>query len=447
MAGVGFELRRLSRRPPSLWNGLRIFTAAGLVAAGPWILTTLTMLAVGLLGDDASEFRALVTAGFVWSLILVGGLQTATTRHVADLLYAGQHDRVVASFSAACQLGAPVLVVVGLVLARISGLPSGATFAYVVLVVAVGLQWVALSWLTVIRDPFAAMTAFLGGMALSIASVTVAGAHGRLATQLLAFAAGQGATLVLLARQILAGTSASPNRSYAVLGALKRYPVLLLIGATYSVGIWADKLVLWFGDGLGEGLLLRHHPLYDTCAFVAYLTTLPALAANLVHLETGFYEAYRGYYDAVLEGGTLDEIHRHRARMVESLRAGAGRLLRTQGFVTLCCLVFAPEMAWALGLPPAAAAVLRPLCAGAMLHVLLLVAMLVLLYFDRRREALCSAGLFLGLNLLGGLLAAGLGTAGYGFGYALAALVALVFAVTRLERAFERLEYLTFRDV
>ncbi|MBK8976660.1 MAG: exopolysaccharide Pel transporter PelG [Planctomycetes bacterium] len=447
MAGIGFELRRLTRRDPGLWTGLRAFAAAGMVSSGPWVLTTATMLLLGVTpaGDDGA-FRALVTAAFAWSLILVGGLQTAATRFVADQLYAHRHDRLLSGLAATVALVVPLLALTSSALCVASDLDQRTAVAEVLLTVIVGLQWTAMSWLGVVRRHDRILWAFVSGLVLSVVAQVVLGSHADTAERLLAHATGQAIALVLLVAAILGDTRASTVRSADALRALCRYPLLVATGLVYAIAIWADKIVLWSFDGVGEGVLLRNHPLYDTCAFLAYTTTLPALTANVIHLETAFYESYRAYYGALLSGRTLADIEARRGDMVTSLRHGAARLLKTQSLVTLACIVFAPRIVAGLGLPPSAVDVLRPMCVGALLHVGLLVTLLVLLYFDRRRDALLTSLLFLTANVAGAATAARVGLAAYGFGYAVAALVALVFALQRLGRALANLEYLTFRD-
>ena len=48
MAGIGFELRKLLRRD-SLLGLLQAYTYAGLISSGPWVLSILGILLVGIL--------------------------------------------------------------------------------------------------------------------------------------------------------------------------------------------------------------------------------------------------------------------------------------------------------------------------------------------------------------------------------------------------------------
>lgn len=449
MAGIGFELRRLLHGRYGVLTKSYAYACAGLISSGPWILTVLTMLALNVAGNDignehSQTFRALVTAAFSYSLLTVGFAQMPLTRYLSDLLYAGRHDEVLPAFAgAALPLGALQAVTASLYCLA-GGFDAQLSFAWVSLYVVVSLVWLAVAWLTVVRQYGQILVAFVAGMLVSLVSIYAAGPRGGAAGAVAAYAAGQALTLSLLVRAILIGTAPARGRVFSLWTALRRYPLLVLVGFGYSAAIWIDKFMFWFGDGVGSHALVRSHPLYDTCTFLAYLSVVPALALNLVHFETAFYEHYRGYYAAITQGMPLREIVWRRQEMTRNLGEGAARLLRVQGVITLVAIVFAPQILAAVAMPEGAVRLFRIACLGAFFHVGFLIASLLLLYFDLQRQALFSTGLFLVLN--GALSAATvkIGYSSYGLGYATAALVALVVACTQLSRKLAALEYETF---
>ena len=252
---------------------------------------------------------------------------------------------------------------------------------------------------------------------------------------------GQGLTFLLLARIIVRGLETGSQRSYEVFGSVRRYPLLLLTGLGYALGVWIDKFVFWFVDGVETAPMLPSHPLYDTSCFLAYLTVVPALALNLIVFETGFYERYRHYYGALMKGLPLREVEWQRTEMVEALRQGAILLLRWQGLFTGLAIVFAPVLLELLGLPEGMVRTFRIACAGAFFQVFLLIVVLVLLYFDLRREAAESVCGFAALNGVLAYVSLGCGYASYGVGYAAAGFCGLLWAWGRLQRALPRLEY------
>ncbi|MCA8977744.1 MAG: histidine kinase, partial [Planctomycetes bacterium] len=92
MAGIGFDLRRLCVEDGGLLGRIRAYATAGVVAAGPWLVTMASLWLVRLLGSrmpaaEVDRFLALTTTVFAASLITMGGLQMAATRWLADTLF------------------------------------------------------------------------------------------------------------------------------------------------------------------------------------------------------------------------------------------------------------------------------------------------------------------------------------------------------------------------
>lgn len=451
MAGIGFELRRMVGEGKGLVSHLRAWTSAGLVSSGPWIVTIGSLLAAGLATerfasrDTAQAFLAVVTWCFALSLVVLGGVQMAFTRWLADALYARRHASVAPAFTAALAATAALQAGVGIALCRLAGFDAALTVPVVWLYVVIGLLWIAQVWLTVIRQFERILIAYaLGALVFGLLLAAKDGALG-VADAVGAFAAGQSLSLVLMVGLVLRGVDAPDGGGGGVCKSPLGYPLLFAVGALYSLGIWIDKLVFWFVAGVETMPMVRAHPLYDTCFFLAYTTVVPALTVNLVHFETSFYERYRGYFRTILGARPLAEIEDARAAMVASLRDGAVRLLRIQGAVTVACIVFARPIVTALGMPEFAARVFRFGCAGALCHALLLVTVLVQLYFDLQRTALATSAVFLLLNGALAWWSVHAGPDTYGLGYAIAAACALLLGFTLLSRAVHDLDRRVFQ--
>lgn len=450
MAGIGFELRKMIDDRGDLVSRIKGYVSAGLISAGPWIMTVITIGGIDLLvrgsatPEDYELFRGLVTYAFAFSLIVVGAIQMAVTRKVADLLYTRDHDAVLPAMVSCMAVLGVIQLLIGATFCWTVDLDLVTSIGAVSLYVVVSLTWIALIWLGVTKDYDAVLRAFAVGSAVSIAGTWwVRDALGGGAL-LLAYGLGQSVTLVMLLSALVRGMDASGKRSLDVFASVPKYPQLVFVGLAYNTAIWADKMIFWFADGVGPHTGVRFHPLYDSCCFLAYLTVVPALAINLVRVETSFYERYREYYGAILDGLPLREIEEARGRMSHELSDAAIRLLRIQGAITLAFIVFAGPLLAALGIPEAGVPVFRACCLGALFHVFLLVTLLLLLYFDLRRRAALAALCFLGTNATFAAVSVRLGLWSYGLGYALAGLLSLVPALWMLARGLERLEYVTF---
>src|SRR5262249_27478267 len=108
MAGVGLQLNRMLAR--DTYAGLLgAYGYAGLVSAGPWVLSIVGMLAIGAIasgtrGARASDLLVWITWSTAGSLILTGPLLLVFGRFVADCSYRKRHERILPNLLGALEL-------------------------------------------------------------------------------------------------------------------------------------------------------------------------------------------------------------------------------------------------------------------------------------------------------------------------------------------------------
>jgi uncharacterized membrane protein len=185
-------------------------------------------------------------------------------------------------------------------------------------------------------------------------------------------------------------------------------------------------------------------PPYDTAKFIVYLSTIPAAAIFMVHMETNFYRHYQQFYQLIQTKGTFDELVRARESMVEAVRKGVWTILKVQGFIALFLCLVAQDLAAGVGLSPQWVPLLitQTLAAAALFFVLTM--MLLLLYIDQRRATLLLVAVFMLCNTVLTGASLYLGNAFYGTGYLAATLIAAILGWLLLTARLKRLEYVTF---
>lgn len=451
MAGIGFELRRVLERQ-SFGAMVRAYGYAGLVSSGPWVLSILTVMAVGILGlGRVSEgairaFLVSVTYLMAGSLILSGCLQFMFTRFVADRLFEKQPGQVGGNILGALTL---TLLVSGglastLVLALFEGSP-----AYKALMIA-GFVLLCESWIVVVllsglKNYRMVLVAFVLGMGVSAVGARVGfafGTEGLLAGYLL----GQAVLFFSLLALVLRAFPPAPWISFAFLDRRKAFYGLMVTGLLYNLGIWADKFVFWFNPLTSEPVLfpLRSSLLYDTPIFLAYLSIVPGMAVFFVRAETDFAEAYEAFYDCVRHGGTLARIQRLKSEMIQAARQGIHEIFDVQGLTILILILAGPTLLDALKMPLLYLNLFYVHLVGTGAQVLLLAVLNVLFYLDKRRVVMALTGTFAVLNLGLSLVSQRLGSNYYGFGFAVASLFAAVVGLAIASRKLDDLEYETF---
>jgi len=114
MAGIGFELRKILSRD-SYTATLHAYVYAGLISSGPWVLSIISVMLVGIISLGlllpnvlVGQFLVTVTYLMASSLILTGGLQLFFTRFVSDRLFEHKYEQILPNL-----LGVLLLVTVG----------------------------------------------------------------------------------------------------------------------------------------------------------------------------------------------------------------------------------------------------------------------------------------------------------------------------------------------
>src|SRR5690349_3287081 len=103
MAGIGFELRRLSARRD--YTGLlHAYANAALLSAGPWIISIFSLMLLTWLlhhvlpPDNVRLITSSVTHVYALALILTGPVQLVLTRHTSDCFSLKDSGAVFPSF-------------------------------------------------------------------------------------------------------------------------------------------------------------------------------------------------------------------------------------------------------------------------------------------------------------------------------------------------------------
>lgn len=453
MAGIGFELRRILNRG-SLLSLLTAYGYAGVIGSGPWVLSIVGVLAVGLLTISTvipkiavAQFQVSVTYLIALSLILTGPFQLSYTRFVSDRLFEKRTDMVLPNFHA-------VLLTVTWLSGLIGMLASVFLFsdepvAYRLLMTA-GLVlmsniWIATILLSGLRRYKMILVLYALGYGVSAGASYLLhrfGLHGLLGGFIIGQAALLAGMLILLIREF-------PSDRFMSFDFFHRdmhFKSLMWIGLTYNLGIWIDKFMFWYWPPTGQNIIgpLNASLIYDLPIFLAYLSIIPGMAVFLLRLETDFVDYFEAFYDAVRNGSSLGLIERYRDGMVESARTGIFEIIKIQTIGALLVITSGVWLLDVLGISTLYEPLLHVMVIGAGTQVVLLGQLNILLYLDRRRIALGMVSAFCALNAVFTAITLALGPEWFGYGYAAALLIVCVAGLIILDRVLEDLEYHTF---
>ena len=452
MAGIGFELRKYLD-DDSFTGTMKAYGFAGLISAGPWVLSILGVMLIGIVavsqkvgGHEVKQFTTSVTWIMGASLSLTGLLQLVFTRFIADRLFEGKDDIINPNLFGAILLTTLTSLIIGLILAFTLFRES---FAYEALMIA---NFVTLSniWIVVIfvaglkRFKLILVAFGVGYSAVVVLSALLMsyGLTGLLAGLL----AGHAVLLFMMLAVIIPEYPVVESVQMGFLQRRQIFPALIFIGFFYNLGIWADKLIFWLYPGTSEAIIgpLRSSVIYDLPIFLAYLSIIPGMAVFLLRIETDFAEAYEGFFNAVRGNATLNEIETLGNAMVVAVREGIFQIIRIQGVTVLILYLMGPKIVEWLGISDKFVHLYYIDLVGVAAQVLMLAVLNVAFYLDKLRDALILTATLLITNTVFTLITIKLGPVFYGYGFGLSMTLTAFVGIMLVSNEMDNIEFRTF---
>jgi uncharacterized membrane protein len=453
MAGIGFELRKLLTRQ-SYSGLLQAYTYAGIISAGPWILSIIGILLIGILSIGVVEplglivqFQVSVTYVMATSLILTGIVQLAFTRFIADRLFEKKDDWVLPNFNGLLLVTLAVSGMVGLAAVVLLFAQESAIYRLLLLAAFVIMcaTWVAAVFLSGMKKYKEIVTLFFVGYVVVIGAALLLrplGLEGLMA----GFVCGHFLLLIGMITLIYRSFRSDRGVGFELFRPGAMFGSLALTGLFYNAAIWADKFIFWFTPETSQHIIgpLRASVIYDLPIFLAYLAIIPGMAVFLVRIETDFVEYYDKFYDSVRDGAPLATIERTRNNLVHAARQGLFDIAKIQAVTVLIIFALGEQLLQFLGISPLYLPLLSVDVIATSLQVILLGILNILFYLDKRRMVMILTGLFLVSNALFSWVSIQMGAAFFGYGFALSLLLTVLVGLWWLQRRFDALEYETF---
>jgi len=453
MAGIGFEFRKLLQKD-TYWGIFQAYGYSGIVSSGPWILSIVGILIVGIYAAAVVrpsvavvQFQVSITYLFMASLILTGMVQLAYTRYIADRLFENRVYLVTPTFNGLLMIVVLASGIVGT--AFVFFLFPDQSNLYRLLMLAAFVILCCIWCCTIILaglKQYKVIVAMFGvGYIIVVGGALLLASHG-MEGLLLAFVLGHFVLMMGMLMMIFRNYPGTAFVGFDFLDRRRIYISLAFTGLFYNLGIWIDKIMFWYNPDTGERIvgLLHHSVIYDLPVFLAYLCIMPGMAVFLVRIETDFVDFYQKFFDAVREGGSLDYLNEIRDEMVYAVRQGIFEIIKIQGITVLIVFIAGPALLRWAGISELHLPLLYVQVVGASLQVVFLGLLNVFFYLDKRAIVLILTFAFVVLNVALTALSFYLGPPFYGYGYAVSLLILVLVAMQWLELRLSRLEYETF---
>lgn len=451
MAGIGFELRKILKKD-TLLSYLEAYGLAAVIGSGPWALSIIALLLIGILSigrifptDLIIQFLVIVTYLMAASLILSGFFQLMLTRFVSDLLYLHRAKEIVPNLVGCLLLMSALSFALGFVVSLFVAMEPIIEITLICGLVVLSNLWIVIVFLSGMKQYYQILLTLAAGYTVMVSVSLLLPDYGLIGL-LQSFVGAQALIAFTLLVFVFREYRFKRLVMFDFLSHKKAFYSLAFCGILYNLGVWVDKFVFWFHPDVSFNVvsIFRASYIYDLPIFIAYLAIIPGMAVFLLHMETDFAESNAKFYDALLSGRPLSDIRMYKDKMVIDARNSLYQIFKVQGMTLALLLLWSESILRLLGIDVAYLHLLYVDLVGVSLQVLLMALLNVMFYLDKRYISLFLITLMLILNLGLSYLSVQLGPQFYGYGFALAMLVSTLVGIVFLNRKFARLEYETF---
>lgn len=456
MSGISARIQVMARQQ-TLTGIAAGYVCAALMVAGPWIFTIVGVAGLSAITciapcDQLPLFRTIVIYNSMFSLVVTSPIAFFAGRYTANELHAGRTDGIfgvlILVLGLFCLLTLLVAVPFYGAAADLHGFIWIAAIQNTLLI---GTSWLLIPFLGALRVHFGILLGFGAGAAgmTAFGWLFVDPDAGMLLSVFNAsFALTDAIMMACLVRRIAAAIVIDRT----LLRQVKAIWELPAAGLAYALGIWADKIIMWFGSpwhdapegGLSIAGVLRTMPSYDTAVFWAQLASIPVIAVAFVHVETRLRILFSGLYGRFGVKASLREL----TEAVEKIRicviSSIAMLFVALAIVAAMAVLFSFVFMGELGLRPSYMSILRISLAAMVFQASAMFCFVFLLYFDLRRAALLIVVAYAVLNTLLTTVVLEAGQPFYGYGSMIAAAVTFLLAFPVLLRELRWLHYHAF---
>lgn len=452
MAGIGFELKKILNKN-SLLSIVEAYGLAGVIGSGPWVVSILALLCIGLLSvsmqTSASviiQFLIIVTYMMAGSLIVSGIFQLMLTRLVSDLIFEDQEQRIVANLFGAMLV--TTLLGACAAFGVLSLSPNIDLTTKIVMLMSFILlcnQWLTIIFLSGMKEYYQIFFTIAASYSLMVLLTYLVNPE-TLGSLLLIFMICQAILTFSFLFSIIRNFPPKQLVSFDFLNSKKTFYSLLFCGLFYNLGVWLDKFVFWFRAETSHQVVdvFRASYIYDVPIFIAYLAIVPGMAVFILKMETEFASKCLAFYDALRKGATYQSIVLLKNDMTLACQQSIYYIFKVQGVTCMLLLLFAKDILILLNIDVSYLHLLYVNLVGVSLQVLVMAILNVMFYLDKRYEALGLTVFMAATNFILANLSISLGPMFYGYGFAVTMMLTTLIGMIVLDNTFAKLEYNTF---
>ncbi len=436
-----------------LLANIRAYGYSTIVTVGPLALCILLMtvvqqwlLAVNTPFGEKELFMAATEYALIFSQIITGGFNLIISRYVADQIFQGAYENILASMYGVIAICTVIGGVSAFIFFTNSPLPFTFKFFTYLFFTELIIIWIQCMYISALKDYMKIVKSFLIGVLISGTAIFVCiyifGIQS--ATAMMGCLNIGFLFMVIKFTQYIRAFFKVNNENYfEFFGYFKQYPRLFITGFLYTLALYGHNLAAWQGPHqhiVSDTFVIA--PFYDVPVFFAYLSVLPAMVIFVVSLETTFYKSYKTYYNRILNAYPLKEIRAAKKDMFNILSLELTFITEIQLFVAVCSIALGLKFLPMLGLSYEQIQLFCILVLGYLFFIVMYTIVLVLLYFDDQTGALVTTAAYTVGSILLTFLFQLHGS--YGYAVFISGFISLLIGIAKLTHYLNQIDYYTF---
>lgn len=457
MAGVRFDLKKIFDKA-GCFAGARVYFMSSFITICPMILCILLFLIMqkilkflGETYDNILLFNSIVIYSFFISYIVSNGINMLVSRYVSNCIYSKDVDNIFESLIGTIILFSIVSLLAMSIILFKSDLSVSFKILSILITNLLGIMWIEITYLSAIKDYIKIVIAFILGF-ITIVAISIVGFKVLGMSQIFSALVATLIGYVLIASYFMIklykvfGTKDLKLRScIRFLSDFDKYPELLFVGFFIALGAYGHNLVVWFSD---KATIIhdtfRIAQFYDVPSFFAYLTIIPTVVIFTVKVETMIYPKYKEFYNFVRDIGSIKEIDRAKDELIRAVSLHIKNMIEVQFIFTFACIVMGIKVLPMLGFDTRGVEIFSILTLASLSYITVSFLIIILLYFDGRKEALIVATVFMISTIVLSFINLMLGDTFYGYGFFVGGLISVVVSFGVINKFFKKIEYHIF---
>ncbi|MGM0379968.1 MAG: exopolysaccharide Pel transporter PelG [Bacillota bacterium] len=458
MAGIGFQLKELFKEK-SISNQIKAYIFSAIVSSGPWIASVITVNIILFVMnyylktiETQEVFLGTIVYTFVFSQIITAPWQMMITRYYSDCLFSKDYKSIKPAFLDLSRIIFILALIFSVVFYYNKPLPLYYKVMGSYLFIILSNIWILMVSLSSIKNYLIIAKAYIfGGIISILLSIYLLNNPISFSIYiyqtniLFAYLIGLTITFIILNYSFLSVFRKSNNKRLDFFRYFNIVPSLFFIGLFYTLGLWIDDIIMWISNISIEIIqTYKFAPVYDNAVFLAYLTIIPSTVLFLVDIETNLYDYYKKYYNFVAKESNLEKIEVAKDELKEVVYERLFFNFQFQLLISITIFLFSNSIFEWLNLSVLIRDIFKNVIFGALFNIFILHIILILLYFEKRKNALSIAIIFFASNTIFTLIFRNLSYEYYGLGFTIGSFLALIISIIELKRIFSKLTEKTY---